>query len=74
MSRTGAYKAEPGSVASAYIAVRVGTYVWVLAGIIGAVVLAVNDGNVQQWILMSVIGITSGVLGLAFLRRKARGH
>jgi hypothetical protein len=74
MSRTGAYKAEPGSVASAYFAVRVGTYVWVIAGIVGTVVLVVNDGNVQQWILMSVIGIASGVLGLAFLRRKARGR
>ncbi|CAB4675481.1 unannotated protein [freshwater metagenome] len=74
MSRTGAYRAEPGSVASAQIAVRVGTYAWVIAGIIGTVVSTVNDGNVQLWILMSGIGIASGVLGLAFLRRKARGR
>lgn len=74
MSRTGAYRAEPGSVASAQVAVRIGTLAWVIAGITGAVVLAANDGNVQQWILTSIIGIASGILGLAFLRRKARGR
>jgi hypothetical protein len=74
MSRTSAYRAEPGSVTSAQVAVRIGTLAWVIAGITGAVVIALNDGNVQQWILMSIIGITSGVLGLAFLRRKARGR
>ena len=68
MSRTSAYRAEPGSVASAQVAVA-----WVMAGVIGAVVLKANDGNIQQWVLMSTIGIASGVLGLVFLRRKAQG-
>ncbi len=73
MSRTSAYRAEPGSVASAQVAVRIGTLAWVIAGAIGAIVVSRNDGNVQQWLFMSVIGIASGVLGLVFLRRKARG-
>ena len=73
MSRTSAYRAEPGSVASAQVAVRGGTLAWVMAGVIGAVVLKANDGNIQQWVLMSTIGIASGVLGLVFLRRKAQG-
>ena len=73
MSRTSAYRADPGSVASAQVAVRVGTLAWVMAGVIGAVVLKANDGNIQQWVLMSTIGIASGVLGLVFLRRKAQG-
>ncbi|MDD2818784.1 MAG: hypothetical protein PHN51_09965 [Candidatus Nanopelagicales bacterium] len=73
MSRTSAYRAEPGSVASAQVAVRIGTLAWVIAGVVGAVVLKTQDGNVQQWLLMSAIAITSGVLGLVFLRRKAQG-
>lgn len=73
MSRTSAYRAEPGSVASAQVAVRIGTLAWVIAGVVGAVVLKTQDGNVQQWLLMSTIAIASGVLGLVFLRRKAQG-
>jgi len=60
-------------VASAQVAVRIGTLAWVIAGVVGAVVLKTQDGNVQQWLLMSAIAITSGVLGLVFLRRKAQG-
>jgi uncharacterized membrane protein YeaQ/YmgE (transglycosylase-associated protein family) len=74
MSRAGAYRAEPGSVASAQVAVRIGTLVWVIVGITGSVVITLNDGNVQNWILTSIIGLVSGILGLAFLRRKARGR
>lgn len=74
MSRAGAYRAEPGSVASAQVAVRIGIGTWVIAGITGSVVIVLNDGNVQHWIMTSIIGLASGILGLAFLRRKARGR
>ncbi|MFA7324321.1 MAG: DUF2530 domain-containing protein [Candidatus Nanopelagicales bacterium] len=74
MSRTSAYRAEPGSVASAQVAVRVGTVCWLAAAVVGSVVIERNDGELSDWLMMCAIGTISGLLGLVFLRRKARGN
>ena len=74
MSRTSAYRAEPGSVASAQVALRVGTLAWVGAAVIGALIVHSQNGNITHWLAMCAIGVVSGTLGLVFLQRKARGH
>jgi hypothetical protein len=74
MSRTSAYRAEPGSVASAQVALRVGTLAWAGAAVIGTLIVRTQNGNIAHWIAMCAIGVVSGILGLVFLKRKARGR
>jgi len=73
MSRTSAYRAEPGSVASAQVALRVGILAWIGAAVIGALIVHSQNGNTARWLVMCGIGLVSGILGLVFLKRKARG-
>jgi len=74
MSRTSAYRAEPGSVASAQVALRVGTLAWIGAGAAGSLIVQSQNGNITHWLAMCAIGVVSGTLGLVFLKRKARGR
>ena len=74
MSRTSAYRAEPGSVASAQVALRVGNLAWIGASLIGVVIVHSQNGNITHWLSMCGIGIVSGMLGLVFLKRKSQGR
>lgn len=74
MSRTSAYRAEAGSVTSAQVALRVGTLTWIGAAVVGVVIVHSQNGNTAHWLAMCGIGIVSGLLGLAFLKRKSQGH
>lgn len=74
MSRSSAYRPQAESIMSAQVAVRAGTLAWVLAAVVGTVVVVRNGDAMTPWLLTCAIGIISGIGGLLFLRRKARGR